>query len=188
MTASPSPTPLPDRWTIYLHTVANLTILILLDDDGVQREIGFHPLTQPGTADRTVGTVKEIDELELRASAQKLIDTFYERAAQAQANADAFGVTVPDRRNLFDRLRVAVPCDVVDLALDNEALTVALKLTATGPAAGTLLSLITRWSGSTTEAGEADGVTKDLDNHGELTVRLDQPRAEGFLTWYRDQP
>ncbi|MER5615951.1 hypothetical protein [Streptomyces sp. NPDC002215] len=182
-----SPTPLPDQWTICLHTVANLTILILLDDDGAEREIGFHPLTRPGTADRTVGSVEEIAEPELRASAQRLIDAFYERTARAQANSDAFGVAVPDCRNLFDRLRAAVPCDVVGLDLDNTALTVVLKLTATGPAAGTLLSLITRWPGSTTKAAQADGVATDLDNHGNVTVRLDQPHAEGFLTWYRDQ-
>ncbi|HLU97054.1 MAG TPA: hypothetical protein VKZ89_09475, partial [Thermobifida alba] len=154
----------------------------------VQREIGFHPLTQPGTTDRTVGAVEEIVELELRASAQRLIDTFYERTAQAQASANAFGVTVPDQQNLLDRLRVAVPCDVVRLGLDNEALTVVLRLTATGPAAGTLLSLIALWAGSTDAVGQADGVTKDLDDHGKLTMRFDQPRAEDFLTWYRDQP
>ncbi|MFF3959177.1 hypothetical protein ACFYY1_39185 [Streptomyces sp. NPDC001890] len=182
-----SPMPLPHQWTIHLHTVANLTILVLLDDDGAEREIGFHPLARPGTADRTVGTVEEIAERELRASAQRLIDSFYERTKRAQTNVDAFGVTVPDCRNLFDRLRVAVPCDVVGLDLDNNALTVVLKLTATGPAAGTLLSLIARWPGSTTEAEQADGVTTDLDNHGKVTVHLDQPHAEGFLTWYRDQ-
>ncbi|RNG27166.1 hypothetical protein [Streptomyces botrytidirepellens] len=184
------PKPLPDQWTINLHSVANLTILTLRDGDGVQREIGFHLLSepQPGTADRTVGAVEEIVDLEVRASAQKLIDTFYERTAQAQANADAFGVTVPDLQNLFDRLRVAVPCDGVHLAVDNETLTVVLKLTATGAAAGTLLSLAARWPGSATADGQADGVTKHLDDHGELTMHFDQTRAEDFLTWYRDQP
>ncbi|MFF7717620.1 hypothetical protein [Streptomyces sp. NPDC007988] len=57
--------------------------------------------------------MEEIVEFELRASAQKLIDTFYERTSQAQANADAFGVNVPDQQNLFDRLRLSVPCDGV---------------------------------------------------------------------------
>jgi hypothetical protein len=183
-----SPKSLPDQWTINLHPVANLTILTLRDGDGVQREIGFHPLTQPGSADRTVGAVDEIVELELRASAQKLIDTFYARTAQAQANADAFGVAVPDQQDLFNRLRFAVPCDGVHLTLDNEALTVVLELTATGPAAGTLLSLTARWLGSNTTDGQADGVTKDLDDHGKLTMRFDQTRAEDFLTWYRDRP
>ncbi|MFI1700435.1 hypothetical protein ACH419_31265 [Streptomyces bobili] len=183
-----SPRPLPDQWTINLHPVANLTILTLKDTDGAQREIGFHPLTRPGTVDRTVGALEEITELELRASAQKLIDTFYERTAQAQANAHAFSATVPDQRSLFDRLRDAIPCDVVRLAIDDETLTLVLQLTATGPAAGTLLNLTARWPGSATADGRAGGVTKHLDDHGKLTVRFDQTRAEAFLTWYRDQP
>ncbi|MFD4721486.1 hypothetical protein ACFWOY_28760 [Streptomyces sp. NPDC058423] len=85
--------------------------------------------------------MEEIVEIELRASAQKLIDTFYERTSQAQANADAFGVNVPDRQSLFDRLRLSLPCDGVRLALDDEVPSVVLNLTAKGPAAGTLLYL-----------------------------------------------
>ncbi len=54
-----------------------------------------------------MGALEEITGLELRASAQKLIDTFYERTAQAQANVHAFSATVPDQQSLFDRLRVA---------------------------------------------------------------------------------
>ncbi|MCL3999065.1 hypothetical protein, partial [Streptomyces lavenduligriseus] len=104
-----SPKPLPDQWTINLHPVANLTILTLLDGAGSQREIGFRPLTPSGTTDRTVGALSEIADPELRASAQKLIDTFYERTARAQANADAFGAAVPDQRHLFDRLSSVVP-------------------------------------------------------------------------------
>ncbi|WP_331732961.1 hypothetical protein OG613_49015 (plasmid) [Streptomyces sp. NBC_00015] len=183
-----SPRPLPDQWTINLHPVANLTILTLHDTDGAEREIGFHPLTRPGTVDRTVGALAEITGLELRASAQKLIDTFYERTAQAQANVHAFSATVPDQQSLFDRLRVAVPCDVVRLVMDDETLTVGLQLTATGPAAGTLLTLTARWPGSATADGRTSGVTKDLDDDGRLTMRFDQTRAEAFLTWYRDQP
>ncbi|MCZ1012335.1 hypothetical protein [Streptomyces lydicus] len=185
-----SPKPLPDQWTIKLHTVANLIILTLRDGDGVQREIGFHPLSEPqlGTTDRTVSAMEEIAELRLRHSAQRLIDTFYERTAQAQANADAFGTTVPDLQDLFDRLCLAVPCDVAHIALDDETLTVILKLTATGPAAGSLLSLTARWTGSTTAEGQADGVTTHLDDHGKLTMHFDQKRAEDFLTWYRGQP
>lgn len=180
-----SPKPLPDQWTINLHPVANLTVLTLLDGDGVHREIGFHPLTPPGTKDLTAGALAEITDPELRASAQKLIDSFYVRTTQAQANADAFGAAVPDQRDLFDRLRSAFS-GRVELDIDDEALTVILKLTATGPAAGTLLSLIARWPGSATADGQADRVTKDLDGV-ELTVRLHQERAEDFLTWYRDQ-
>jgi hypothetical protein len=182
--------PLPHRWTINLHTVANLTILTLHDSDGVQREIGFHPLTSPGTADRTVTAPEEITDPELRASAHQLIDTFYERTARAQANADAFGAAVRDQRDLIDRLLSAVPGSRADLDIDPEALTIVMRLSAAGPAAGPLLALISRWPGSTTKnaAGRpADGVVQDLDD-GALTVLLDQTRAEHFLTWYRDQP
>lgn len=182
-----SPKPLPDQWTINLHPVANLTILTLLDGAGIQREIGFHPLTPPGTTDRTVGAPSEIADPELRASAQKLINTFYERTARAQANADAFGAAVPDQRHLFDRLRSVVPGCLIELDVDDETLAVILKLTATGSAAGALLLLVARWPGSTAADGQADGVTKDLDG-GDLTMRLDQAHAEDFLTWYRSQP
>ncbi|MFI6688412.1 hypothetical protein [Streptomyces sp. NPDC050485] len=182
-----SPKPLPNQWTINLHPVANLTILTLLDGDGTRREIGFHPLTPSGTKDRTVGSLEEISQPELRATAQKLIHSYYERTAQAQTNADAFGVAVPDQRELLDRLRSAVPGSQVGLDIDDEALTVILKLTAAGPAAGPLLSLSARWLGSTAD-GQAIGATQDLDDDGELTIRLDQSRAENFLTWYRDQP
>ncbi|MEU6405315.1 hypothetical protein [Streptomyces sp. NPDC046985] len=184
-----TPKPLPDQWTISLHTVANLTILTLHDADGVQREIGFHPLTPPGTADRTVTAPEDITEPELRASAHKLIDTFYERTSRAQANADAFGAAVPDQQDLFDRLRSAVPGSRADL--DHEALTIVLKLTAAGPAAGALLTLITRWPGSTTNNApgeQANGVDQELHDDGVLTVVLGQARAEDFLAWYRDQP
>ncbi|MHC3392813.1 hypothetical protein ACLQ2E_25605 [Streptomyces lavendulocolor] len=182
-----SPKPLPDQWTINLHPVANLTILTLLDGAGIQREIGFSPLTPPGTTDRTVGALSEIAEPELRANAQKLIDTFYERTARAQANADAFGAAVPDQRHLFDRLRSVVPGCLIELDVDHETLAVILKMTATGSAVGVLLSLVARWPGSTAADGQADGVTQDLDR-GDLTMRLDQAHAEDFLTWYRDQP
>ncbi|MFE0774331.1 hypothetical protein [Streptomyces sp. NPDC058861] len=182
-----SPKPLPDQWTINLHPVANLTILTLFDGAGVQREIGFHPLTPPGTTDRTVGALSEIDEPELRASAEKLIDTFYERTTRAQVNADAFGAAVPDQQRLFDRLRSVVPGCLIELDIDDETLTVILKLTAAGRAAGALLSLMARWPGFITANGQADGVTKDSDG-GDLTMHLDQSRAEDFLTWYRDQP
>lgn len=184
-------TPLPDQWTISLHTVANLTILTLHDADGAQREIGYHPLTPPGTADRTVTALEDITEPELRASAHKLIDTFYERTARAQANADAFGAAVPDQQDLFDRLRSATPGSRADLDIDHEALTIILKLTAAGPAAGALLTLIARWPGSTTKdapGNPADGVDRELDDDGALIVVLDQARAEHFLAWYRDQP
>lgn len=185
-----SPKPLPHQWTISLHTVANLTILTLHDADGLQREIGFHPLAQPGTADRTVTAPEEITEPELRASVHKLIGTFYERTARAQANADAFGAAVPDQQDLLGRLLSAVPGSRADLGIDHETLTIVLKLTAAGPAAGTLLALIARWPGNTikdTSGGPADGVDQDLDDDGTLTVLLDQTRAEHFLTWYRDQ-
>ncbi|MCM2430999.1 hypothetical protein [Streptomyces sp. RKAG337] len=186
---STPPNALPDQWTIYLHPVANLTILTLLDSEGAQRQIGFHPLTPPGTADRTVSALEEIPEDALRASAQKLIDTFYQRTAQAQANADAFGAAVPDQQDLFARLRSTVPDGPIDIDLDidDETLTIILKLTAAGPAAGALLSLIARWPGSTTTP-PAGGVNQDLDDDGALTVLLDQARAERFLAWFRNQP
>ncbi|WP_331748814.1 hypothetical protein OIA45_47860 (plasmid) [Streptomyces chartreusis] len=184
-----APKPLPEQWTIQLRTVANLTTLTLKDGDGGEREIGFHslPKPQPGTPDRTVDSVEEIAEPGLRASAQDLIDTFYERTAQAQANPDAFRAAVPDLQGIFARLRAAVPCDAVRLAVDNDTLTIVLTLTATGPAAAALLSLMARWPGSATEDGQADGVTQQADDHGELTMRLDQTRAEDFLAWCRDQ-
>ncbi|MGW6145793.1 hypothetical protein [Streptomyces sp. NPDC055140] len=184
-----APKPLPDQWTIHLHTVHNLTILTLIDADGVHRHITFAPLAPlapPGTTNRTVKTVEEITEPELRAHAQKLIDTFYQRTAQAQANADAFGVCVPDLRHLLDRLRATVPCGQASLTVDDDTLTVVLTLTATGPAAAPLLALTARWPRPT--AAAADGVTQDLDTHGNLTVRLDQTHAEHFLTWHRTQP
>lgn len=42
-----APKPLPDQWTIHLHTALNLTILTLIDDDGVHREIGYAPSPRP---------------------------------------------------------------------------------------------------------------------------------------------
>ncbi|MGY3677373.1 hypothetical protein [Streptomyces sp. TE33382] len=177
------PHPLPDRWAINVNPVANLAILTLLDADGAHRNIGFHPLAAPGTAKRAVHALTEITDPELRASAQKLIDTFYQRTAQAQANADAFGTAVPDQQHLFDRLRSELPGTSVDLGIDDEALTIVLKLTAAG-----LFTLINRWPGTTSPTGLAYGVAQDLADDGTLTVTFDQPHAEKFLTWYRDQP
>jgi hypothetical protein len=188
-----TPHALPDRWAINVNPVAHLAILTLLDADGVHRGIGFHPLTAPGTAQRAVHALTEITDSELRASAQKLIDTFYQRTAQAQAqaNADAFGAAVPDQQHLFDRLRSAVPGSRADLDIDHEALTIVLKLTAAGQAAGTLLALIARWPGITTKGTPGDPVDRidqELDDDGALTVHLSQARAEHFLAWYRNQP
>ncbi|MHC3392370.1 hypothetical protein ACLQ2E_23330 [Streptomyces lavendulocolor] len=187
-TSVTTPHPLPDQWAINVHPVANLVILTLLDADGAHREIGFHPLTAPGTAKRAVHALAEITDSELRASAQKLIDSFYQRTAQAKANADAFGTAVPDQQHLFDRLRSELPGTPVDLGIDDEALTIVLKLTAAGPTAGALLALIARWPGTTSPTGLAYGVTQDLADDGTLTVTFDQPHAEKFLTWYRAQP
>ncbi|MFB8243393.1 hypothetical protein ACFC58_43365 [Kitasatospora purpeofusca] len=75
------PNPLPDRWTINLHPVHNLTILTLHDADGTLRQVGFRPLTPPDATEYTVRTLKEITDPELRASAQELIDTFFARTA-----------------------------------------------------------------------------------------------------------
>ena len=181
-----TPYALPTQWTIRLRSVANLTILTLHDSDGAHRETGFCPLTQPTEADRTVASLEKITEDHLRTSAQKLIDTFFARTAQAQANCDDFGAAVPDQQRLADHLRSAIPGCLVDLDLDHDALTMVLKLTAAGPAAGMLLSLLARWPGYARPDGPADGVLRDLDDAGGLTVVLDQARAEQFLTWYRD--
>lgn len=145
------------------------------------------PLTAPGTAQRAIRALDEITDPELRASAQKLIDSFYQRTAQAKANADAFGTAVPDQQHLFDRLRSELPGTPVDLGIDDEALTIVLTLTAAGPTAGALLTLINRWPGTTSPTGLAYGVTQDLTD-GTLTVTFDQPHAEKVLTWYREQP
>ncbi|MFZ3492159.1 hypothetical protein ACODT5_02780 [Streptomyces sp. 5.8] len=182
-----SPKPLPDQWTILLHPVLNLTILTLRDSDKTQRQIGFYSSTPPGTSERTVSALEDIADTELRASAQKLIDTFYARTAQAQANSDAFGAAVRDLQNLLDRLRTEMPRSLVTVAIDDEVLTIVLKLAAEGQVTALLHSLIARWPGSTTPDGPATGVLQERDSDGGLTVLLDQARAEQFLTWYRDQ-
>ncbi|MGC5263882.1 hypothetical protein ACPXCO_22965 [Streptomyces cyaneofuscatus] len=189
-----APKPLPDQWKIHLHAVHNLTILTLIDADGVHRHITFAPLTPltpHGTTDRTVEALGEITQPELRTHAQQLIDTFYERTATAQANADAFSAAVPDLRQLLNRLSSTALSGQTNLTrtsltVDDDTLTVILILTATGPAAATLLALTDRWPRPTEPP--ADGVTQDLDTHGNLTLRLDQTRAEQFLTWFRTQP
>lgn len=186
-----APKPLPDQWTIHLHTVHNLTILTLIDADGVHRHITFAPLTPHGTTDRTVEALGEITEPALRTHAQQLIDTFYERTATTQANADAFSAAVPDLRQLLNRLSSTAPSGQTSLTrasltVDDDTLTVVLILAATGPAAATLLALTGRWPRPTDPP--ADGVTQDLDTHGNLTLRLDQTHAEQFLTWFRSQP
>ncbi|MGW3932904.1 hypothetical protein ACWECC_33145 [Streptomyces microflavus] len=189
-----APKPLPDQWKIHLHTAHNLTILTLIDADGVHRHITFAPLTPTGTKDRTLEALGEITEPELQARAQQLIDTFYERTATAQANADAFGAAVPDLRQLLNRLSSTAPSGQTSLTratltVDDDTLTVVLTVTATGPAAATLLALTHRWPRPTDPPADgADGVTQDLDTHGNLTLRLDQTHAEQFLTWFRTQP
>ncbi|WP_327411222.1 hypothetical protein OG458_41540 (plasmid) [Streptomyces sp. NBC_01281] len=179
---------------IHFHTVLNLTILSLIDADGVHRHISFAPLTAlspPGTTDRTARTLEEITEPQLRARAQQLIDSFYERTATAQANADAFGAALPDLPQLLHRLSSIAPSGPSSLTrasctFDDDTLTVVLTLTASGPSAGILLALTGRWPRPTDTP--ADGITHDLDTHGRLTVRFDQRHAEQFLTWYRTQP
>ncbi|MGW3335763.1 hypothetical protein ACWDF9_35095 [Streptomyces rubiginosohelvolus] len=189
-----APKPLPDQWTIHLHTVLNLTILTLIDDEGVHREIGYAPLTPAGTTDRTVEALEEITEPELRAGAQQLIDTFYKRTATVQANLDAFNAAVPDLPQLLNRLSSTAPSGQTSLTratltVDDETLNAVLIVTATGPAAATLLAITSRWRRPTDPPADgADGVTQDLDTHGTLTLRLDQAHAEQFLTWYRTQP
>lgn len=189
-----APKPLPDQWTILLHTVLNLTILTLIDADNAHREIGYAPLTPHGTKDRTVKALEEITEPELRARAQQLIDTFYQRTATAQANADTFGAAVPDLSQLLNRLSSTAPSGQTSLTratltVDDDTLTMVLTLTATRPAAATLLALTTRWPRPTDPPADGtDGVTQDLDTHGNLTLRLDQKPAEHFLTWFRTQP
>ncbi|MFB7865513.1 hypothetical protein [Streptomyces sp. NPDC056069] len=183
-----TPHPLPTRWAINIHPVANLAILTLLDGDGAHRDTGFHPLTAPDTTEHTVHALDEIIDPELHASAQRLIDTFYQRTAQAQANADAFGAAVPDQQHLIGRLRSDLPVSTIDFGIDDEALTIILKLTAAGPTAGALLALVALWPRTTAPASPTDGVTQNLADDGTLTVTLDQRHAEKFLTWYRDQP
>ncbi|WP_439681536.1 hypothetical protein [Embleya sp. MST-111070] len=178
--------PLPDQWTINLRPALGLTILTLLDGGGTERLTGFHPLAPPGTTDRTVSTLEEIADEALRVCARNLVDAFHARTAQAQTSADAFGAAVPDQSALFDRLRADLAGALVDLGID-DTLTVVLTLAAEGPGAGSLLSLIARWSGSRPQDGSAEGITRDLDDAGCLTVLLDQTRAEQFLIWYRDR-
>ncbi|MET8816386.1 hypothetical protein ABZW47_30845 [Streptomyces sp. NPDC004549] len=186
--------PLPDQWTIHLHTVLNLTILTLIDADGAHRHITFAPLTTlnpSGTTDRPAQTLEEITEPELRARAQQLIDTFYQRTATAQANADAFGAAMPDLAQLLNRLSETAPSGPASLTrtgltIDDDTLTVVLTLTASGPAVATLRALADRCPRPADTP--AEGITQDLDPHGHLTLRLDQTRARQFLSWYRTQP
>ncbi|MGW6202127.1 hypothetical protein ACWF9B_00505 [Streptomyces sp. NPDC055089] len=104
-----APKPLPVQWTIHIHTALNLTILTLIDPDNGHREIGYAPLTPPGAMDRTVEALEEITEPELRAHAQQLIDTFYQRTTTAQANLDALDAAVPDLSQLLNRLSSTAP-------------------------------------------------------------------------------
>ncbi|MFD7540184.1 hypothetical protein [Streptomyces sp. NPDC059819] len=186
---SPPPS-LPGGWSIYLRTALNLTILTLIDSDGKHREIGFNPLSSPGAPDRTVTTLEEITEPELRVKAQTLIDTHHQRTATARVNCEAFNTAVSDLSQLLNQLTSTASSGESSLTrarvtINDDTLTAVLTLTATGPAAAPLLDLTARWP-RPTEAPD-DGATQELDPHGNLTVCLDQTHAEHFLTWYRTQ-
>ncbi|WP_331762518.1 hypothetical protein OG612_45640 (plasmid) [Streptomyces sp. NBC_01527] len=180
-----TPPDLPDQWTIDLHNALNLTILTLRNNDNEPCEFGFLPLTDPTSPDRTIHSLNEITDAQLRDSAHELIATYFKRLEQLKRNIAAFNKAVPDRAELTTRLRRTVPDCRIEQKLNRETPTVDLILAATGPAAGQLLTLINSWPHATTN-GTADGITLALDDTVTLTATLDQRRAQDFLTWYRD--
>ncbi|SEM77915.1 hypothetical protein [Streptacidiphilus jiangxiensis] len=178
--------PLPAGWAVAFHRVHNLVILTLLDQDRVEREIGFHPLAAPGPENEIASSLDQITDPDLGTAARKLLDSFYARTARAQRNSDAFGRAFPDLSALFARLAEQVPGCTAGLDLDHEALALVLTAQAPRESAPELLALIRRWPGSVD--GPASGVEPALTETGGLTLCLSQDLAEQFLAWFRDEP
>ncbi|MGW4890702.1 hypothetical protein ACWEQL_00305 [Kitasatospora sp. NPDC004240] len=170
--------PLPGQWTIRIKPVLNLLTLTLTDDTGTARQHGYH-MGQVPVPD-TIHSLDEITDNHLRATAQAMIDDYFTRLAEVHKAADAFTEAIPDWSDLTARLRTTVPDCRIETDLDSEALALRMTLTATGPAAGQLLTLLATWPAS-------DGLHRELDDDGTLTAVLDQPRAISFLAWFRDQ-
>ncbi|PNE43410.1 hypothetical protein [Streptomyces noursei] len=178
---------LPDKWTIRLHPTLNLLVLSLLDAGGIERQRSYHMTRTPAAVPSTVHDLDEITDAELRGSATALIDRYFERLARVRENADAFSKAVPNWFGLVARLRRAVPDVQISTDLDHDDLALRMTLTATGPASGHLLTLIASWPCSATADGPTDGVTRGLDETGNVTVALEQEPAIAFLTWFREQ-
>ncbi|MGW2657023.1 hypothetical protein ACWC1D_25625 [Streptomyces sp. NPDC001478] len=174
---------LPDGWTIHLRTALNLTVLTLRDGDGGDCQIGFHACTGMGSPELTVRALDDITDGALREAALELLNNYFARRATAKANADAFSSAIPDWSDLSSQLRRTVPGCLIDISLNHQALDLTMTLTADGPSAGRLLTLIASWP-----EGGAEGIDRELTQTGALTVRLPQRRAQGFLTWLRTKP
>lgn len=179
---------LPDGWSIRIHPVMNILTLTLADENGTERQHGYHMKAPTTPAPETVHRLDDIADGELRASVQDIIDTYFDRLARLHRNCDAFSAAVPDWHALVAQLRLAVPDCHVDSDLDHDALSVIMTLKATGPAAGKLLALLATWPGSASDHSERSaGFDRDLDDDGTLTARFGQEHAIAFLTWLRTQ-
>jgi hypothetical protein len=177
--------PLPDHWRITFRKALDLTAVTLIDESGVDRQTTYH--SKPVVSTPVPGAASSLDEIkdvELRETAQELIDAYFRRLAKARANAEAFYAAFPDLDALRAQLRSTAPsCEVFD-DIDGDHLTVRLTLQATGPDAGQLFAVVASWPGY----GQADtplsGFDCDLDG-STITATFNQAHATDFLTWLR---
>ncbi|QDN54080.1 hypothetical protein [Streptomyces sp. S1D4-20] len=192
---------LPDGWTIHTRPALGLTALTLHDDDGEFCQTDYHEQTSPPAHRDACTVLRALDNLpaphvyraldkvpvSLRDAAQALLNGYFERLAQTQADAAALRQAIPDFDALTNRLRRAVPDCHTDAYRDDQTGLYSLVLAATGAAAGRLLTLLATWPHAARASDDElpDGVTADLATTTTLTVTLDTRRTRDFLDWYR---
>ncbi|MFF5019445.1 hypothetical protein [Streptomyces sp. NPDC001165] len=193
---------LPDGWTIHTRSALGLTALTLYDDGGEFCQTDYHEQTAPPVHPDARTILRALESLpalhiyraldkvpaSLRDAAQELLNSYFERLDQTQADAAALRQAIPDFDALTARLRRSVPDCRTDAYRDGETGRFSLMLAATGAAAGRLLTLLAAWPPVVRAADEElpDGVTADLDTATTLTVTLDARRTRAFLDWYRN--
>jgi hypothetical protein len=183
---NPPPTlhELEDGWTIHItFALTNVAVMTLVRPDGLDAHIEFVTSSGGGGEPITVTELSEIQDTALRTAADAMLAAYAARVANANKSVAEFNKLVPPTRLkvVFDWL--AERHTAASLAIDSDRLAVGLKLTASGEAAGVLLTLLGRWRESPDVS--ADEITTDLDEF-ELETHLPQDGAVRFLMWLHE--
>ncbi|WP_280454196.1 hypothetical protein [Nocardia brasiliensis] len=185
-------TTLPAGWSIRIKPSANIDILTLIDESGAEIYTGYAPgRREPDPSELVVHRLRDIRSQTLRDHARALIQALIQRrqsrVATVNANIAAYTAAVPDFNHLAERLRrdgITIATDI-----DDSTLVITTTLTASGPAAGALMTQLGRWLATNGLDEVPAGITLELDEDTlALTIAVDQRHAAELLPWLHRQP
>jgi len=165
-------------WSIHVTFPANAAVLTVLNPQGESEHISF-ALGFSGGQPLTVTDLDQVEDAALRTAAHKALEDHAARVAAARCAIAEFDRLVPPA--VLKRVTGGLTAQQITLGLelDPDALAFELTLSAAGPAAGALLTLVNCWRQDPHAPG--GGVTEALVD-GAVTVCLPQGAAIHLLS------